>query len=104
MTPKILDEVIAELKNLWPDCQMVSRLPRHSESNYGVERVNQMVQAKLSNWMRKNRSRRWAVGCCIIQWRYNTQVHSTIGDAPYPRLYGQNPCVGIRSSDLERTD
>ena len=43
-----IDLVIKELKNLWPECQMVRGLPRHSESNGGVKRVNQMVQKKLS--------------------------------------------------------
>jgi hypothetical protein len=36
-----IDLVIKEVKNFWPDCQMVRGSPRHSESNGGVERVNQ---------------------------------------------------------------
>ncbi len=105
LMPEFLDKVIAKLKNLWPDCRMVSGSPRHSESNGGVKRVNWTVQAKLSNWMRTNESRRWSIGCRIIQWRYNTQVHSTVGDTPYHLLYGQNPHVGITElSHHERTD
>ena len=39
--------VIEEVKNLWPECQLVWGSPRHSESNGGVERVNETVQKKL---------------------------------------------------------
>ena len=45
---EFIDLVIKELKNLWPECQMVRGWPRHSESNGGIERVNQTVQKKLS--------------------------------------------------------
>ncbi len=34
-----VDLVIKELKNLWPEWQMVRGSPRHSESNGGVERA-----------------------------------------------------------------
>jgi hypothetical protein len=48
------------------------------------------------------KSRRWTVGCWIIQWRYNKQVHSTVGDMPYCLLYGQNPRVGITDLPIMR--
>jgi hypothetical protein len=41
---KFIDLVIKELKNLWTKCQMVQGSPGHSESNGGIERVNQTVQ------------------------------------------------------------
>ena len=72
------------------------------ESNGGVERVEWTVQVKLANWMQTNKVRRWTVGCWIIQWRYNTQVHSTVGDKPYHLLHGQNPCVGITDLPISR--
>jgi hypothetical protein len=52
LDPAFLDHVIAELKQLWPDCRMVRGSPRHSESNGGVERINWTVQQKLGAWMR----------------------------------------------------
>ena len=57
---------------------MVRGSPRHSESNGGVERVNQTIQKKLGAWMSENKSKHWSVGCKIAQWRYNTQVHQTL--------------------------
>jgi hypothetical protein len=90
-----IDLVIKELKNLWPDCQMVRGSPRHSESNGGVERVNQTVQKKLGAWMKTNNSKRWGLGCKLVMWRYNTQHHRTVNDTPYHLVYGQHPRVGL---------
>jgi len=86
-----IDSVIKELKNLWPDCQMVRGSPRHSESNGGVERVNQTVQKKWGAWMKTNNSKRWGIRCKLVMWRYNTQHHRTINDTPYHLVYGQHP-------------
>jgi hypothetical protein len=92
---KFIDLVIRELKNLWPKCQIVRGSPGHSESNGGVKRVNQTVQKKLAGWMKTNNSQHWLIGCKIVQWRINTQVHQTIKDTPYHLTYGQHPRVGI---------
>jgi hypothetical protein len=101
---EFIDIVIKELKNLWHECQMVRGSPRHSESNGGIERVNQTVQKKLSGWMKTNNSTHWAIGCKICQWRINTQVHQTLKDTPYHLTYGTHPRVGISnlpvSSDI----
>jgi hypothetical protein len=45
-------------------------------------KVNQTVQRKLSGWMKMNKSNHWSVGCKIVQWRVNTQFHSTLKDTP----------------------
>ncbi len=92
---EFIDLVIKEIKNLWPECKMVRGSPQHSESNGGMERVNQTVQIKLGGWMKTNKSNNWAIGCKICQWRINTQVHQTIKDTPYHLTYGQHPRVGI---------
>ncbi len=44
---EFMELVIKKVKNLWPECQLVWGSPRHSESNGGVERVNETVQKKL---------------------------------------------------------
>ena len=90
-----IDLIIKELKNLWPECTMVRGSPRHSESNGGVERVNQTVQKKLGAWMNSNNTKHWSIGCKLVQWRYNTQIHQTIKDSPYRLTYGMHPRVGI---------
>jgi len=79
---------------------MVRGSPRHSESNGGVERVNQTIQKKLGAWMSENKTKHWSVGCKIAQWRYNTQVHQTLRDSPYHLTFGQHPRVGISNLPL----
>ena len=92
---EFIDAVISKIKQFWPECQLVRGSPRHSESNGGVERVNQTIQKKLGAWMKENKSTQWSIGCKIAQWRYNTQVHHTLRDSPYHLTFGQHPRVGI---------
>ena len=66
--------MILEIKNLWPEVKLVRGSARHSDSNGGVERVNQTVEKKLGAWMKDNSSKRWSVGCKLIQWRINTSL------------------------------
>ena len=61
LTNNELAAIITEIKQLWPECQMVRGSPRHSQSNGGVERVNRTIQSKLGAWMTGNNSRRWSV-------------------------------------------
>lgn len=75
-TDEELGAVISKIRELWPDCLMVRGSPRHSQSNGGVERVNQTVQKKLSAWMTENKSTKWSVGCRIVMFWYNTQYHT----------------------------
>jgi hypothetical protein len=74
---------------------MVRGSPRHSESNGGVEQVNQTVYKKLGAWMNTNNTKHWSIGCKLVQWRYNTQIHQTIKDSPYCLTYGMHPRIGI---------
>jgi hypothetical protein len=92
---EFINSVISKIKQFWSECQLVRGSPRHSESNGGVERVNQTIQKKLGAWMKENKSSQWSIGCKITQWRYNTQVHHTLQDSPYQLTFGQHPCVGI---------
>jgi hypothetical protein len=70
---------------------MVRGLPRYSESNGGVERVNQTVEPKIGAWLKDNNSTAWSVGCKIIRWRYNTHYHKGTKKTPYEVTFGQPP-------------
>jgi len=101
---EFINLVIQELKNLWPECQMVRGSPKHSESNGGVERVNQTVQRKLGGWMKMNKTNHWSVRCKLMQqWRVNTQYHCTIKDTPYHLVYGMHPRVGISKLPISQS-
>jgi hypothetical protein len=101
LTDDEIDEIITEIKQLWPECRMVRGSPRHSQSNGGIERVNRTMQDKLGAWMTDTSSRRWSVGCRLMMWRYNTQIHRTVKDIPYRLVFGQKPRVGISGLHLD---
>ena len=102
LTNNELAAIITEIKQLWPECQMVRGSPRHSQSNGGVERVNHTIQSKLGAWMTGNNTRRWSVGCRLMMWRYNTQQHPTVCDVPCRLVFGQLPRVEISGLHLEQ--
>jgi hypothetical protein len=68
-----LDEVITEIKLLWPECCMVRGSPHHSPSNGGVERLNHTMEEKLGAWMAETGNTNWSIGCRLMMWRYNRQ-------------------------------
>ncbi len=45
--------------------------------------------------MKTNQSKHWSIGCKIVQWRIDMQIHQTLKDTPYHLTYGQHPRVGI---------
>jgi len=92
LTDDEIDEIITEIKQLWPECRMVRGSPR---------RVNHTMQDKLGAWMMDTSSRRWSVGCRRMMWRYNTQIHRTVKDIPYRLVFGQKPRVGISGLHLD---
>ena len=91
----LLIKVIEEIKKLWPNCCMVRGSARHSKSNGGVERVNRTMEEKLGAWMRETGNSNWSIGCHLMMWCYNTQMHRTVDDVPYNLLFGHMPHVGI---------
>ena len=90
-----LFSVIHALSDLWPECKLVKGRARHSESNGGVERLNQTVQRRMAAWMSTTGSRSWSVGCLLVQWVVNTSWHATIKTTPYELMFGQPPRCGI---------
>ena len=92
---QFLDEVISEIKKLWPECLMVKGSPRRKEANGGIERLNQTVENKIGTILKDHGSKKWATLCKLVQWRVNTQQHSSVKAMPYQLLTGQRPRVGI---------
>ncbi len=95
-----IDLIINDIKLLWTECKLVRGSPRHSESNGGVEQLNQTVEKKLGAWMIQNMTKNWSVGCKIVQWRYNTQYHSTLKITPYELVFGIKPLIGLPTLPL----
>ena len=66
---EFVNSVIIELSTLWPDLKLVTGRPRHPQSQGAVERLNGVVQEKLTIWMRENKSTKWRVGLKFVQWQ-----------------------------------
>jgi hypothetical protein len=101
-TTQFIDEVITEIKQLWPDVKMVKGSARHSESNGGVEHANHTTKDKLVVWLKQNNSTKWATGSMFVQRQINTSYHHAIQDTPYRLTYGQNPRVGISQLPIDK--
>ena len=86
-----LEEVVREIAQLWPECKLVHGRARHSPSQGGVERLNQTVQKRLSAWCVENNSKKWSVGCKLVQWGISTDYSHAIKATPYHLVFGQEP-------------
>ena len=106
MTPladTALKDVITELAGLWPESKLVHGRARHSQSQGGVERLNQLVQRRLSAWMKDTGSKKWAtVGIKIVQWSINTSFTKSIKKVPYELAFGQKPTCGISALPIAK--
>jgi hypothetical protein len=92
--------VITELKELWPDLVLVHGKPRHPQSQGSVERLNCDIKDILVSWLHDNNSSDWAMGLKFVQFMKNSSHHSAIKQTPYKALFGCEPRVGLRSSNL----
>ncbi|XP_076045792.1 KRAB-A domain-containing protein 2-like [Oratosquilla oratoria] len=100
---EFVNAIIAELSVLWPELKLVTGRPRHPQSQGAVERLNGVIQDKLTIWMRENNSRKWSVGLKFVQWQVNISHHETTGHSPFKITFGQDPQVGLGSSILPST-
>lgn len=95
---EFVNSVIIELSTLWPDLKLVTGRPRHPQSQGAVERLNGVVQEKLTIWMRENKSTKWSVGLKFVQWQINISKHETIKSNPFKVTFGEEPKVGLNST------
>ncbi|KAL4120448.1 hypothetical protein QTP88_013139 [Uroleucon formosanum] len=97
---EFVNSVINELKDLWPECVIVHGRPRHPQSQGSIERSNQDVEHMLRAWMADNIFKKWSVGLTFVQFQKNNSFHRTIGRSPYKALFGNNPKIGLSTSNL----
>ena len=88
---EMMDGIITEIANIWPECKLVHGRARHSPSQGGVELLNQTVQRRLNAWMTENKSKAWSVGCKIVQWGIATDFSRAVKCSPYELVFGQTP-------------
>ena len=98
-----LQEVVSEIRQLWPGMTIVHGKPRHSASQGSIERANRHVELKLKHWMDDNKSNRWSFGHHIVRAQINSQYASSINTSPYEAVFGQRMRVGIADLPLDPT-
>ena len=48
------NEIVKGLVDMWPECKLVHCKPRHSQSQWSVERANKDVEDIMACWMHDN--------------------------------------------------
>ena len=79
---EFVNQVIQELKTLWPELVLVNGKPRHPQSQGSVERANADIIKMIAAWMNDNNSRHWLAGLPLVQFRKNTGLNRNLGMSP----------------------
>lgn len=96
------NNIISNLKDMWPELKIVHGKPRHSQSQGSVERANQDVENMLTTWMQTENNSHWSQGLRFIQLMKNRALHSGIKMSPYEALFGCKVKVGLSTSNLPK--
>ncbi|XP_015369695.1 PREDICTED: KRAB-A domain-containing protein 2-like [Diuraphis noxia] len=96
------NNIVSNLKDMWPELKIVHGKPRHSQSQGGVERANQDVENMLTTWMQTEKNSHWSQGLRFIQLMKNRALHSGIKMSPYEALFGCKVKVGLSTSNLPK--
>lgn len=94
------NNIVSNLKEIWPDLHIVHGKPRHSQSQGSVERANQDIENMLTTWMQDNNNCHWKEGLRFVQLMKNRAFHSGIKRSPYEALFGRKMKVGLKDSNL----
>lgn len=54
----------------------------------------------LRAWMKDNKTKKWSIGLQFVQFQKNSSHHRVIGRSPYKALFGNDPKVGLATSNL----
>lgn len=96
------NQIVSNLKILWPELKIVHGKPRHSQSQGSVERANQDVKNMLITWMEQEKCSNWSQGLRFIQLMKNRAYHSGIKCSPYEALFGCKAKIGLSTSNLPK--
>lgn len=97
---EFVNQIIEELKIMWPGLLIVHGKPRHSQSQGSVERANQDMQNMLMTWTATNKCTKWSEGLRFIQFMKNRAYHAGIKRAPYAAMFGTDAKLGLSSSSI----
>ncbi|XP_077289531.1 KRAB-A domain-containing protein 2-like [Arctopsyche grandis] len=79
------NNIIENLKPIWPGLKIVHGKPQHTQSQGIVERANQDVENMLKAWMLDQHCNNWSKGLDYVQFMKNKAFHS--GIKPYEAIF-----------------
>ncbi|CAF1226094.1 unnamed protein product, partial [Didymodactylos carnosus] len=94
---EFVNEIVEEVKELWPGLKICHGRPRHPQSQGSVEKANDDVERKLAIWMKQNKTSKWSAGLPFVMHQKNTSHHSGINTTV---MFGCAPKLGLSSLPL----
>ena len=94
------NQIVSNLKEYWPQLQIVHGKPPHSQSQGSVERANQDVENMFTTWMQDEKNSHWSIGLRFVQLMKNRAYHSGIKMSPYGALFGSKVKLALNTSNL----
>ena len=80
----------------WPTTKIIRGKRRHPESQGSVERANQDIKKHFTTMMLENKNdANWVKYVRLVQYRKNTNYHSTIGMTPFQAIFNMKPPIGL---------
>ena len=92
---EFVNEIIEQLKVMWPGLSIVHGEPRHTQSQGSVERANQDVEGMVQAWMADNQTKLWSEGLRFVQMQKNNSYHQGIKQSPFEAMFGWKMLFGI---------
>ena len=83
------------LNENWPSTKIIHGKPRHPETQGSVERANQDIKRHFTAMMFENSDNSWVKYVRQVQYKKNTNFHSTIGMTPFQALVHRKPPQGL---------
>lgn len=94
--------LITELCKFFPQIKIVHGRPRNSQSQGGVERANQDVEAMLATWQSDNPGLPWTLGIKFVQMMKNQAYCIPIKMSPFEAVFSENMKNGLKSTNVPR--
>lgn len=90
---KVLEKLCELLK-----IKRVSGLPRHSQTNGGVERANQDIENMLVTWKADNPDLPWTTGLKFVQMYKNSALCAPLKMSPFEATFGCKMLNGLANT------
>ncbi|CAF1581369.1 unnamed protein product [Didymodactylos carnosus] len=97
---EFVNEIVEEVKELWPGLKICHGRPRHPQSQGSMKKANDDVERKLAIWMKQNKTSKRSAGSPFVMHQKNTSHHSGINTTPFSVMFGCAPKLGLSSLPL----